>query len=93
LGNETAPFVYFDGIPTYGTMHGAIQIELAAHTILPADGGGTSNGHVVTCHLRCSPFAAAALRDALDKSIGMFERSLQPPSENAPQAPTSGRLN
>jgi hypothetical protein len=36
-GNEWAPFIYCDGVSALGTQAGAIQIELAARTILPAE--------------------------------------------------------
>ena len=37
--SELAPFVYFDGVATFGIHNGAIQIELAANTILPEGKG------------------------------------------------------
>jgi hypothetical protein len=52
--SESAPFIYFDGVPTFGIRNGAIQIELAANTILP-DGKGVKIEVVMTAHLRCSP--------------------------------------
>jgi hypothetical protein len=50
--SESAPFIYFDGVPTFGIRNGAIQIELAANTILP-DGKGVKIDVVMTAHLRC----------------------------------------
>ncbi len=38
--SEQAPFIYFDGVATYGVNNGAIQMELAANTIMP-EGTGT----------------------------------------------------
>ena len=35
--SERAPFIYLDGVPTYGTNNGAIQLELAANTNLTAE--------------------------------------------------------
>jgi len=63
---ETAPFVYFDGVMTAGVHHGTIQLELAAGTLVPTPDGKTTTVHVITGHLRCSPSAAASLRQAID---------------------------
>lgn len=73
VGNAAAPFIYFDGSPTYGVMHGAINVELIARTIVPGH-LVTSSELVVTAHLRCSPIAARELRDTLDKALFMLER-------------------
>jgi hypothetical protein len=71
-----APFVYFDGVPTFGIHNGAIQIELAANTLLP-EGKGIKIDVVITAHLRCSPAAAVALRETLDKTLAMLEQGQQ----------------
>jgi hypothetical protein len=89
-GNERAPFIYLDGVATFGTQAGAIQIELAARTILPTPDGATKNEFVVTAHLRCSPAAAMQLRDAIDKSLAMVQQALE---QGSPEAPTGARLN
>jgi len=73
--SELAPFIYFDAVPTYGTNNGAIQIELAANTILP-DGRGVKIDLAITAHLRCSPAAAVALRDVIDKALA-FQQGQQ----------------
>jgi len=74
--SEAAPFVYFDGVAAFGVMAGAIQIELAGRTIVPDGPKGTSAEFVTTGRLRCSPVAAAALRQAIDNCLKMLE---QPP--------------
>jgi len=61
LGAEYAPFVYFDGVTSYGVNFGAIQIELAANIIVVV-GTGTRTDVVTTAHLRCSPMPLLALR-------------------------------
>lgn len=71
LASIEAPFIYFDHAPTFGTQSGAIQVELAARIIAPAQ-GGTRNDFVLTAHLRCSPNAALELRNAIDKALGML---------------------
>lgn len=67
-GFEQAPFIYFDGISTYGTNKGAIHVELSAGIILPEE-TGTRVDVLITAHLRCSPAAAVALRDAIDRAL------------------------
>jgi hypothetical protein len=71
LGAETAPFIYFDGVMTFGMNKGAVQIELAANVINPTSDGGTRNDVVVTAHIRCSPAAAMDLQQAIGKAILM----------------------
>lgn len=69
---DTAPFIYFDNAPVFGILAGAVQIEVASRVILP-DETGTITEFVVTAHLRCSPLAAAELRNAIDKSLEMLQ--------------------
>jgi hypothetical protein len=66
--SEQAPFIYFDGVITYGVNGGALQIELAASTLVP-DGPAIRTDIVVTAHLRCSRAAAMSLRDSIDKAL------------------------
>ena len=77
--SEQAPFVYFDGVPTYGMHAGVVQLELAANTILP-EGTGTRTDVVITAHLRCSPGAALALRDTINRMLEMrgIDQTTQP---------------
>lgn len=80
VGNGEAPFVYFDYVPTFGVQSGAIQIELAARTILPAGNGKTAEETVCTGHLRFSPAAALALQQALTNVLAMWETTQEPPA-------------
>jgi len=80
--SEQAPFIYFDGVVTYGVNNGAIQIELAANTIMP-DGPGTKTDVLITAHLRCSPAAASALRDMIDKALAMLQLPIDTSSQSA----------
>jgi hypothetical protein len=84
LGGEYAPFVYFDGVLTYGVRFGAIQVELGAHLIVPIEGGGTRTDIVMIAHLRCSPHAATDLRDNLTKALEMLAKSQEGPQQQAP---------
>jgi hypothetical protein len=70
--SELAPFVYFDGVVTFGINNSIIQIELGANGISP-EGTGTKTNVLITSHLRCSAAAALSLRDALDKALGMLK--------------------
>ena len=77
---DTVPFIYFDLAPNHGVMNGSVQIELVARTISPGLNGGTRVEFIGTAHLRCSPTAAAYLRDAIDKALKMLA---QPSSREA----------
>lgn len=69
LGAESAPFIYFDGVMTFGIHQGVVQIELAAN-VLNLDGkGGVRNEVVVTAHLRCSLDAARNLQQELGNAL------------------------
>jgi hypothetical protein len=72
---ENAPVVYFDNAPAFGVMDGIIQIELAAGAISVGSGGEAKLEFVSTARIRCSPAAAARLRDTLDKSLQMLAKS------------------
>jgi hypothetical protein len=71
--SEQAPFIYFDGVVTFGVNAGAIQLELAANTLVP-DGAAIRTDVLITAHLRCSPAAAMSLRDSIDKALAMPAR-------------------
>jgi hypothetical protein len=62
--SELAPFIYCDGVVAFGAASGIIQLELASNTIVP-EGSGTRTDVLITAHLRCSPAAAAKIRDAI----------------------------
>jgi hypothetical protein len=77
--SEQAPFVYFDGVLTYGMIAGVVQLELAANIVLPAS-RGTRTDLVITAHLRCSPGAALSLRDTINRMLEMtgIDQTSQP---------------
>ena len=79
LTSSRAPFIYFDGVPAYGTLHGAVRMELAAAVIHPTDDGGTRTEIVPTAHIRCSPAAARELMLSLQKALDMFDDPPQSP--------------
>ena len=88
VGNATAPFIYFDLAPTYGTNSGAIEIELTARTIIPViETNSIRNEAVIVAHLRCSPVAAGSLREAITKALEMLTQPSQP------QAQSGAKLN
>jgi hypothetical protein len=85
LGAENAPFIYFDGVSTVGVNFGAIQLELAANVVVPDPNGptGTRTDVVMTAHVRCSPNAAAELKQNIEKVLEMLAKS-QEPQQQAP---------
>ena len=70
-----APVIYFDMVPAFGAFAGHIEAELSARILIPKSDGATV-GIELTCvaHLRCSPQAAEALTDALDKALDMHTK-------------------
>jgi hypothetical protein len=79
---DTAPVIYFDIVPTYGVMNGAVQIELAARTLTP-DGDSVAVEFVCVARLRCSPTAAGYLRNAIDKAMEPLNQSQDAPTAAA----------
>jgi hypothetical protein len=69
LSAQIAPFVYFDGLATAGVHHGTIQLELAAHTLVPTPDRKVASVQVITAHLRCNASAAADLHKAIDRVL------------------------
>ena len=85
----TAPFIFFDFAPAYGVLGGAIQVELAARTLIPDPNGTDVATEVIpTAHLRCSPIAAGFLRDALTAALEMLTKLQEPSAASA-----MGKLN
>lgn len=80
--SERAPVIYFDGVSCFGHHNGAIQIELAANLLMPV-GAGVRVDVIQTGHIRCSPAAAAALREALDKALAMYQQGQGQPQADA----------
>jgi hypothetical protein len=78
--NPAAPIIYFDGVAAHGVIYGAIQIEVISRTLIPLEDGSATNELLVTGRLRCSPTAAQALIDALQKSIEMLKMPQPRPS-------------
>lgn len=67
-----APVVYFDSVPVCGHWGGNIEIELAARMLMPKPDGSVLIDMACMAHLRCSPQAAMALRDVIDKALSML---------------------
>jgi hypothetical protein len=83
-----APLVYFDIVGAYGTMNGAVEIELATRVLVPKPDGSTDVKFLSSGRLRCTPVAAANLRNSLDAALKMLE---QPQANMA--AIAAGKLN
>jgi hypothetical protein len=84
-----APFIYTDGVATFGANGGMIQLELGANVIVPTADGGTKIEVVMVAHIRCNLGAAIGLRDSLNKAIEMAQNPAVAPSAAAAE----GRLN
>jgi len=69
-----APLVYFDIVGAYGTMHGAVEVELATRILVPKQDGSTEVKFLSSGRLRCSAQAASNLRNALDAALKMLEQ-------------------
>ena len=83
-----ATFIYFDIASAHGIMNGAVQIELASRVLVPDPDGPVEVRFRTTGHLRCSPIAAAQLRDSLAAALKMLEDAQQ-----RPVAAVASRLN
>ena len=83
-----APLVYFDIVGAYGIMHGTVEIELATRILVPAQNGLTDVRFLSTGRLRCSPTAAANLRNALDAALKMLE-----PTQPQPDPVAASKMN
>jgi hypothetical protein len=75
--SHSASFVYFDITAAHGALNGAIQIELASRILIPRPDGPVEVRFRTTGHLRCSPVAAAQLRDSLNAAIKMIAQPQQ----------------
>ena len=71
---SSAPLVYFDIVGAYGTMHGAIEVELATRILVPRPDGATEVKFLSSGRLRCSSHAAGNLRNSLDAALKMIEQ-------------------
>lgn len=82
--SAAAPFIYFDNAPALGIANGggALEIELAARTLMPgADGQSIRAEFVNVAHLRCTPAGAMALIDALTKAMDMLKPHMAHPDD------------
>ena len=84
----SAPLVYFDIVGAYGTMNGAVEVELATRILVPKPDGSTEVKFISSGRLRCSADAAINLRNDLDAALKMLE---QPQGSAA--AIAAGKLN
>lgn len=68
--NIDAPIVYFDLPTSYGSLNGMIQVDLGAQVNSPLPRGqGVHTATTSVARIRCSPTAAAALRDSLTLAL------------------------
>lgn len=71
--NARPLIVYFDNVPTYGILNGAIQIELTATVLRPNGTGGVASVPTDAGHIRCSPSAAVELLTAIQAALNMLQ--------------------
>ena len=70
--SASAPFIYFEEVPTFGHMAGIVRLALSAARIYPGESAGTvETDRVLVAHLRTNLMGARMLRDALDKALLM----------------------
>src|SRR6266581_1541864 len=84
-----APVVYFDIVGAYGTMNGAIELELATRILVPKPDGATEVKFISSGRIRCTPIAATNLRNGLDAALKM----LQQPEATNTVAVAGSKLN
>src|SRR5260370_42686704 len=77
VGSETAPVIYADGCIAFGTLHGLVQLELAANISIPISDGSArvETKTVVVAHLRLTPRALQTLIAGARGAIGMIRDS------------------
>ena len=85
-----APLVYFDIVGAYGTMNGAVEVELATRILVPKPDGSTEVKFISSGRIRCTPNAATNLRNGLDAALKMLE---QPQAINTVVAVAGSKLN
>ena len=83
-----APLVYFDIVGAYGTMNGAVEVELATRILVPKSDGSTEVRFISSGRIRCSANAATNLRNGIDAALKMLEQ----PQASA-GAIAAGKLN
>src|SRR5260370_31471555 len=94
VGSETAPVIYAEGCIGFGTLHGLVQLELAANISIPISDGSArvETKTVVVAHLRLTPRALQTLIDGGRGAIGMIraeheQREKLRAAENAKKRP------
>jgi len=78
--NRSAPFIFFDGAPSFGVNGGIVSITLAAARHLSTGDQTVSTDVVAVAHLRCSIKAAMDLRNSIDKALLLQARVSEKPS-------------
>jgi hypothetical protein len=71
-----APYIFFEGVPTFGFNNGIVNVTLAATRHLLKEGLPASNV-VAVAYLRCNPLAAMELRNALDSALLLAAKTEQ----------------
>lgn len=84
-----APVIYFDNAPVMGAFSGNIEVELTSRVLIPKAGGGVAAELNCVAHLRCSPMAAMALMEALEKALVLHGKQLEQGEAAGDHEPTA----
>jgi hypothetical protein len=68
---SAAPVIFFDNAPVMGAFSGNIEVELTTRVLMPKPDGKVVAELNCVGHLRCSPQAAVALIEALEKGLAI----------------------
>ena len=71
-----APYIFFEGVPTFGFNNGIVNVTLAATRHLLKEGLPASDV-VAVAYLRCSALAAMELRNVLDSALLLAAKTEQ----------------
>ena len=70
IASAHAPFLYFEGAPSFGHINGVIRVTLTASRDMPAlDAPNPRSDDVVVAHLRMNYQAARSLKAALEGAL------------------------
>jgi hypothetical protein len=85
VASAHAPFLYFDGAPTFGFSAGIVSITLEALRFMSV-GPQVTRDRVIVAHLRMSLPAAQSLKEAIDGAL-LMARPAAGSSDNPGEAP------
>jgi hypothetical protein len=81
VASANAPFIYFDGAPTFGFTEGIANITLEALRYVHANGKLVSD-KVIVAHLRMSPHGLLRLKGAIE-GVALLAQPVENPEGKA----------